>query len=112
MPVIDLSVRKTTASNDKTLEEMIKNLQSLVGQLQKLSDANNVSDELRSHIGALIKSARLPCLLRLTLPVISVIFTRYSTLLSNLNDLAYRKLRFAKRLRRTLKTVPRIFAML
>ena len=96
MTIIDVSTRKTTASNDKTLEEMTTNLQSLVGQLQKLSGANNVSDELRSHIGALTKSARLPYLLRLTLPVISVIFTRYSTLLSNLNDLAFRKLRFAK----------------
>ena len=39
-------------------------------------------------------------------------FTRYLTLPSNPNALAFRKLRFAKILQGTLKTVPRRFVML
>ena len=54
MTIIDLSARKTTASNDKTLEEMTSNLQSLIKLLQSLS-ASNGSTELKSRIGALIQ---------------------------------------------------------
>ena len=53
--MIELSARKTTASNDKTLEEMTSNLQSLIERLQVVLGANDWSMELKSHISALIK---------------------------------------------------------
>ena len=55
MTIIDLSARKAIAGNDKTLEEMTINVQNLVELLQGFSGANNVSEELKSHIVAFIQ---------------------------------------------------------
>ena len=54
MTLIDLSAWKTTASNDKTLEEMTSNLQSFIEQLQGILDSNDGPTEQKSRIGALI----------------------------------------------------------
>ena len=55
MTMIELSARKTTSSNDKTLEEMTRNLRSLIEQLRGVLDINDGSTELKSHISALVK---------------------------------------------------------